>query len=74
MEEIESFFDSVCSCRFHLDMTEGNNRRKLKVMLMKPNGERHLRHLLCFSSFNLCGSRLLACFNSKVTSSCRNLS
>jgi len=57
-EEIESFLGSVCSCRFNLDMTEGKNSRKLSVVLAKRNSEHHLRHLLFFSLFNLCGSRL----------------
>jgi hypothetical protein len=57
-EEIESFLGSVCSSRFNLDMTEGNNSRKLSVVLAKYYNERHLTHLLCFSLFKLCGTRL----------------
>jgi hypothetical protein len=57
-EEIESFLGSVCSRRFNLDVTKGKNSRKLSVVLAKPNDEHHLRYLLCFSSFNLCVSRL----------------
>jgi len=57
-EEIESFLGSVCSCRFNLDMTERKNSKRLTVVLAKRNNEHHLRHLLCFSSFNLCGLRL----------------
>lgn len=44
-EEIESFLGSVCNCRFDLDMTEGKYRRKLTVVLAKPNKEHNLRHL-----------------------------
>jgi hypothetical protein len=57
-EEIESFLGSVCSCRFNLDMTEGNNSRKLLILLAKRNSKHHLRYFLCFSSFNFSGSRL----------------
>jgi hypothetical protein len=41
-EEIESFLGSVCSCRFNLDMAVGNNRRKLTVVLAKPNNVHYL--------------------------------
>lgn len=56
-EEIESFLGSVCSCKFNLDMTEGNNSRKLPVVLAKRNNKHHLWYFLCISSFRLCGSR-----------------
>lgn len=61
-EEIE-ILGSICSCRFNLDMTEGNNNRKLSIVPAKPNNEHHPRYLLCFTSFKLCILRLQACLN-----------